>query len=340
MMSAERWLLALRYHDAWFEATSGLSTGNQSDNFRQSLNAKFWRFTEDTSTDTYRRIDSRVLSIPELGKWNVESLFASGDSKNYNALGYDEWLEIPLYLDTTNNPNIFYQNWATIQPLDAWGATISLRGRFRLPPKIQSGLWGGGLDTSADIDDDTINDDVIVNWWLQGTDPNPINWNTFSVFPTVKNVFSSSSPMYADDNSLRESVINYWDTNENIDTNAWNWFSFVTSDQNPWNLLNSNNILPLNSQYTGVVLNDIITDAVKPYLTFAITNRMQTTDNNIYPFLEWQLKACDVSSCNIELPDRFFSLQWVGIVKDYTVRILIQKPVRKTTNTANFTIIF
>lgn len=334
MMSAERWLLALRYHDAWFEATSGLTTGNQSDNFRQSAGTSFGRFTADTTTNTYRRITSRVPSIPAPGKWNVESLFASSDSKNYNALGYDEWLEIPLYLDTTNNPSIFYQNWATIQPLDAWGATISLKGRFRLPPKIQSGLWGSGLDTSADIDDDTINDDVIVNWWLQGNDP--INWNTFSIFPTIKNDFSSSSPMYAYDNSFRESIINEWDLTDNIDTSSNLGFSLPNAGSS----LEANNILPLNSSYTGTILNDIITEATKPYLTFAITNRMQTIDNNIYPFLEWQLKACDLSNCNITLPDRFFSLQWVGIVKDYTVRILIQKPVRKTTNTANFTIIF
>lgn len=341
MMSAERWLLSLRYHDAWFEGTSWLWTWNQSDNVRWPGAPAFGKFTQDMTSDAYRTVASRVQSIPAAGKGNVESLFATTGSKDYNMMDYREWLEIPLYIDATNNANDFYNstnNLITKVGDLNWWVSRGIKWKFRLPPKVHEGLQSTWLAINQDIDDDTINDDVIINWWLQWLD---FLDQPFSVFPTIKNDFSSGEPLYIYDNAIRESVINNWDTENNIDTMQWasNLFSLP---RNVWSALTANNILPLNSIYTGSTINEILEDSKKPYLTFAITNRMQTTDGNIYPFLEWQLKACDTTSldCNLTIPDRFFSLQWVWVVKDYTVRIFIQKPVRKTTNTANFTIIF
>lgn len=340
MMSAERWLLALRYHDAWFQGTSWLGTGNQSDNIRWVWAPAFGKFTEDMASDAYRTVESRVQSIPAPGKGNVEALFASTGSKDYNMMDYREWLEIPLYIDNTSQANEFYSDVGNTNILAVgWGMSRNIKGNFRLPPKVQLGLWSTWLDTAQDIDDDTINDDVIVNWWLQGLDS--LTNEPFSLFPTIKNDFSRGEPLYIYDNAIRESVINNASLEDNIDTSI-NPFSLPKIGSSVGNALVENNILPLNSQYKTGTISEILSDAFKPYLTFAITNRMQTTDGNIYPFLEWQIKACETTSasCDVLLPDRFFSLQWVWVVKDYTVRIFIQKPVRKSSNTANFTIIF
>lgn len=342
MMWAERWLLSLRYHDAWFQWNSWIKTWNNSDDIRAGWYS-FGKFTEDATSDAYRQVASRVQSIPAAGQGNVEGLFAGTWSKDYNMIDYREWLELPLYLDNTSNVNEFYTGGdSNIEPL-AGGSAFALKWNFRLPPKIESGLGSTWLDIGQDIDDDTINDDVIVNWWLEWIDPGNNN-ESFSLFPSIKNDFSRWEPLYAYDNAIRESVINNGDVEDNIDTNVLGTpFSLVKGENSVWNLLAGNNILPLNSSYTGSTINDILTDAVKPYLTFAITNRMQTTDGNIYPFLERQIKACEIpiTTCgDVTLPDRFFSLQWVWVVKDYTVRIFIKKPVRKTSNTANFTIIF
>ncbi len=338
MMWAERWLLALKFHDAGFEWISGILTGNKTDNIRSMTWYEFWRFTEDATSDAYRKITSRVQSIPAPGKGDVESLFASPDSKDYNMLTYMDGLELPLYIDNTKDPKIFYTQGADIQPLDVWGSTLSLQWKFRLPPKIQTELWGSWLDVSQDIDDDTIGDDVVVNWGLQGIDANN-NDEVFSIFPTLKNDFSRWEPLYAYDNAIRESVINDGNIQNNIDTSV-NSFSLPSAGNSVGNALTANNTLPLDSSFIDMPLNDVLTSAIKPYLTFSITNRMQTTDRNIYPFLERQLKACTMSNCDVTLPNRFYSLQWVWVVKDYTVHIYIHKPVRKSSNTANFTIIF
>lgn len=345
VMSAERWLLALRYHDAGFEWTSWLWTWNTADNL---FIHPFGKLTTDPNADVYRTIQSRTInSIPWSGNGNIETLFATWDSENYNSLSYYEWLEIPLYLDNTSLPSEYYSDPlpANIDNLSA-GGTLNIHWTFRLPPKIKAGLQNEWLDDQTDIDSDTILDDVIVNRWLKGIDT--IENTNFNIIPTIRQNFALFSPIYEYDNAMRESIINEWEWWENVNTEgvAPNTFGFHFNIPGTGtnSLLDEHNILPLSSQQTGASFETIFNDPSLTWLTlsFNIINRMRTNLGNIYPFLEWQLKACNILWCNqsIVLPDRFYNVQWVGKVWSYTVRINIKKPVRETSNTSNFTIIF
>lgn len=366
-MSAERWLLALRYHDAWFEWESGLQTGNVSDKISST---NFWRIAQKNS-NAYWKITSRVKQIPEPWKWNVEALYAAdnkslytfNDSKDYNTLWYNETIFLPLYLDETTNTGAYYTKNTSIAPISP-DLGVNIIWAFRLPPKVQkqflkkdnvtnyaSSLLDDGsiasysnIDT-ADIDDDDIWDDIIVQWGLQWK----VNSTPFFIYPTVKNDFTINKPEYSLDNSLRESIINIASdenvTAELFNTNAWfgEWFSFFSDVEGRWVEIRKHNVLPLNSEIAGTSFSEIIRDkdgAIEwLMLSFAITNLMKTANNQIYPFLERQLYATDATN-NITMPDRFFTLDAVGTVQDYTVRFLIKKPVMENSNVSNFTIIF
>ena len=344
-MSAERWLLALRYHEAWFEWVSGLGTWNTSDNL---FIHTFGKLTTDPNADISWTIQSRTInSIPWSWDGNIETLFATWDSNNYNSLSYYEWLEIPLFLDNTSLASEYYSDPlpANIDSLSA-GGTLNIKWTFRLPPKIKAGLQNEWLDDLTDIDSDTILDDVIVNRWLKWIDT--IENTNFSIIPTIRQNFALFVPIYEYDNALRESILNDWELIENISTEpvAPNdfWFHFSIPGNVTNSLLVEHNILPLSSQQSGNSFEDIFNDASLTWITlsFNIINRMRTNLGNIYPFIEWKLKACNILWCNqsIVLPDRFYTIQWLGKVWNNTVRINIKKPVRETSNTSNFTIIF
>jgi hypothetical protein len=57
-----------------------------------------------------------------------------------------------------------------------------------------------------------------------------------------------------------------------------------------------------------ILISNQVTDLA---LNFAIINRMEDAAGNVYPFLEWKLRLCGISSCasTYTIPDRFFTLQ-------------------------------
>lgn len=345
VMSAERWLLALRYHDAGFEWASWLTTGNTSDSL---FVHPFGKLTTDPNANVYRTIYSRTRdSVPWTWNGDIEALFSTWDSENYNSIGYYEALELPLYLDNTSLPSEYYSAplAANIDNITA-GWSLNIHWTFRLPPKIKAWLQNEWLDDFTDIDSDTILDDVIVNRWRKWIDT--LENTNFTIIPTIRQNFATFSPIYEYDNAMRESIINEWEGGENINTEASApntfWFHFNIPGTGTNSLLDEHNILPLSSQQSGASFETILNDSSITWLTlsFNIINRMRTSLGNIYPFLEWQLKACNILWCNqwIVLPDKFYTIQWVWAVWSHTVRINIKKPVRESSNTSNFTIIF
>jgi len=358
-MSLERWLLALKYHDAWFEGQSGFGTWNTSDS---KNNTDIWKLTKDANSDSYWTIHSRVSSIPSSWNGNIELLLATGDSVNYNSLTYNEWLELPLYLDNDSDPIDYYTNsnvTTNISPINGW-SPYTLQWRFRLPPKVKwtfkendIGDTSSDLDNLTDIDDDQIYDDIILARWYKWYDT--LLWESFSLSPTVKQDFNTHMPVYDYDNSIRESAINAGDSTDNINTNAGGsqWFSILNwgvplpdgSLYNGGSSLTGFNILPLGNVRSDppVPFNWFLQEpTIWGDLTFSISNRMQDPKWDYYPFLERQMKACadGSSSCDLIMPDRFYSIEWVWSMGSYTVHMYLKKPVRKTTNWSSFTIIF
>jgi hypothetical protein len=357
MMGAERWLLALRYHDAGFEGQSSLLSGNDSDNVRATYamtTIPFWAFTFNGSFDAGRKITSRVPSIPAPGQGNVEKIYAASDSKNYNTLGYFEWLSLPLYLDTTSSVSDYYVKKTNNVSLWLWGWVDHMEATFRLPSKITTELNAyNGLALNEDVDEDTINDDIIMTWWLQWDDTAPaiagaLAW-PFTLIPTVKQNLTNGgrTPFYVFDNAIRESTINAPLTSPllpNLSTKiiAWTSLWYTLSALHGW-LITGHNSIPANASQ-NVPFNTIFngTQIKNTALDFAIINRMQDAQKNIYPFLERNIKFCGELQCitTITIPDRFYTLEGKWQVWDYTARIQIKKPVRETSNASSFVIIF
>lgn len=351
-MSAERWLLALRYHDAGFEWQSGIKSGHNSDVLVNTLN--FWKFTAPTS-DSYWKITSMVSRSPELGKGNVEALYAGTDSKNYNVLWYNETIYIPLYKDTTSSTGGYYTGGATESLFDGSWITPKIIWTFRLPAAVRSAfktqIWGGfeallddgiGNNTNwtGDIDEDGIDDDIILQRWVEWYNEG----KKFTIQPTIKNSFNEKKPEYNYDNAIRETIINDVTKNsgELIDSTV-NTFSFLADNWNGSDI-DKHNILPLNSTFSGYSFTDILknksNDTTWLTLSFSITNLMKTKENLTYPFLEWYFKTADDADWPIRMPDRFYTLDAVWTINNYTVHFLIKKPVKENSNVSNFTIIF
>lgn len=331
VMSVERWLLALKYHDAWFEWESWLAAWNTSDNLRINTSS-FGRYTTSPDkTDAKRTITSRVSSIPS-------------NFSTYNTLTYREWLELPLYIDTKTGASDYYTPIDVVNDIERIGSAsdpLYLQGTFKLPPQIKAafdaGWWAWWhLDEGSDIDTDQINDDIILNWGIRGKENDGTIWPDFIIFPSISR--NPNNTVYYDyDNALRESTINYWDNNIEM-----NNFMISNPALNQGVSLTQNNIIPLDSMYILSWLANIVSDAYYPIISFAITNLMKTPNNNIYPYIAWQLRACSDSNCvtPVQMSDRYFTLNAMWTSFTYTVNLLIKKPIRKNTNTSNFTIIF
>ncbi len=350
-MSAERWLLALRYHDAGFEWQSGIKSGHNSDVLVNTLN--FWKFTAPTS-DGYWKISSIVSRSPELGKGNVEPLYAWTDSKNYNVLWYNETIYIPLYKDTTSNTGEYYTA-GTTESLFGDSVNAKIIWTFRLPAGVRTafitqwGWWafegllddgiGNNTNWTGDIDEDGIDDDIILQRWVEWYS----NDEKFTIQPTIKNSFNDWKPEYNYDNAIRETIINdaTSDASNLIDSSSIEGFSFL-ADSSIGSDIDKHNILPLNSSVAltnfGYILRNASYDINWLTLSFSITNLMKTKENQTYPFLEWYFGADE--NWPIPMPDRFYTLDAVWTINNYTVRFQIKKPVKENSNVSNFTIIF
>lgn len=365
VMGAERGLSSLRYHDAWFQGSSSIVAGNASDKIR-SATASFGRFKSDIKSEAWWSIGSRVSNIPEIGKGNVEWIYAAASSADFNALQFGESINIPLYFDDTANSDRYYTAplAADIKNLDSvlWGNPQPiLQGVIRVPEKILTELSAGGLsdgsmpDLNADIDNDSVADDVIVSWWFQGNDV--VRWQQFSILPSIKQNFGyvwgggDPVPYYEYDNGIRESIINQYfvtytpniNTDENgAPSNQYN----LGYNQFYSTLLTGNNIIPLNSSFTGTYLGQLLAQNTSELtwlmLSLSIINRMKTPDGNFIPFLEYQLNLCDDAWCSTfyTLPDPYFTLQGYARVGDYRATIDIRKPVKETTSASTFVTIF
>ncbi len=350
-MSAERWLLALRYHDAGFEWQSGIKSGNNSDSIPSTT--YFWKLTAPTS-DSYWKISSMVQRIPWSGNGNVETLYAGEDSKDYNVLWYNETIYIPLYKDTTSNTGEYYTGGNT-QSLFENSTSPKFVWTFRLPAGVRQtfnsidettdeallddGNWDNTNDNGTeDIDEDDIDDDIILQRWMQWFN----DGEKFTIQPTINNNLPSWKPEYMYDNAIRETAINEATTTSIIESSEYD-FSFLNTSENNGSEITQHNILPLYSDLTWQSFLNILkngdSDLTWLTLSFSITNLMKTKENHTYPFLEWYFSAEDNSS-PINIPDRFYTLDAVWTINNYTVRFQIKKPVKENSNVSNFTIIF
>jgi len=146
----ERAQLVLKFRKAGFEGSGGWIWNN---NFWPNSDSKIdnFSFLSKTNNWLYRQITSRVRTIPESWKWNIEKQLQYTwnqfwwPSKDFNKLEYNLSEQFALFLDNCNTENNYY--FPTCGNLSS--ITDSIKITLRLPQKIRSNLWD--LDTNDDM---------------------------------------------------------------------------------------------------------------------------------------------------------------------------------------------
>jgi len=205
----ERAQLVLRYRDPGFEGTGGRIRGNEFNSSPTDKKASnFSHFTQEDN-GILRNIQSRTTSIPRAGEGNVNWMFLGNNSLNYNTLDYSLAENFILSIDNSNGN--FYKKEGTKE-----NNTVAIRGEIRLPPALKNKKDGsvlfGDLATEpimgaplADIGEDGIYDDTVVDWSIRGE----YNNSPFMIFPTVGiRYFGDKAIQYDKDSTIRESRIN------------------------------------------------------------------------------------------------------------------------------------
>lgn len=284
------------------------------------------------------QITSRTNTIPSSGDGNVDALLASSDSRNYNQLPYFTTERIALDYDNSASNQDAY-TWTTSISYFRWG---SFSGYFRLPPKVKtafSDAWLCWTDTAGcDLDGDETYDDVAINRKLKWS----YNWTLFSILPNSDiNVTSGYNQVIANkDTMLRESI---------VDTNSWavyfgknnvNYYfnpilKYTLNTLTKHNVISSDPSVMESIAYdsaTTSILNNNLTKDLE--FSFGVVNLLYSTNNNIYPFLEYQI------SFGAPIPNRFYTIEWKSLVGNYNVRIIMKKSTTSDSQIGDFTVVF
>ncbi len=337
----ERWNLALRYHDAWFE-WAGWWTWQNNDFWPSSdhLTGDYWRLAEHGNT-MHWNIESRLdWSIPESNRGNIDYNLQYtwsnywGHSKNFNQLWYDMTEEFMLYFDDTTDSSEYY-TWVDDSNIEHNLWISNLSWTIRLPPRISKEFWWWSIEslcTSAgcDLSWDWITNDIVVNWTISWYDDND---NSFTINPTI-DVDYTNYQVENEDTAIREDVINdMTQNNNNLSFSDWDDgftpLQLFRSDQP-----DEHNIVPSTHPFTWKNFDEIFDDWEYLKIRFSLVNLLQTFDEDIYPFLEYKFDFWT------EIPDRFFTINWVSRVWDYEVEIIQRKPTSERTAAGDFTILF
>lgn len=324
LAGVERAHLILKYKQPWFEWSGWFlqwtTFGPQSD----VVTWNFWLLTATNNWFAWT-IASRTTRIPWSGQGNVDYLLTSGtDSKNYNKLPYYTSEKIILSMDNTTWTHLYYTWTSSIAYFSWWSFSWILR----LPPKAQE-WFGENLCDTCDTDEDGISDDIMVNWILDGT----LNWVPFSIVPTMSILYYSGGIVdSSEDIAIREKVIN----------ETWFldfWWNFDFSPLTYSNILTEHNVLSLNAEdVKDIPFNEILDGSSSITwlkLWMGIVNLLRTQNDDIYPFLEYQF------SFPRPVADSFFTIQGIGLVGDYNVKIFIKKSTNEQSSSiGDFTIIF
>jgi hypothetical protein len=324
LAGVERAYLVLKYKQPGFEWSGWFLKSTTFGPKSDILTWNFWILTNENNWFAWS-ISSRTREIP--GEWqgNVDYLLTHWtDSKNYNKLPYYSSEKIILSIDTTSSTDMYYTGVSSIAYYSGWSFTWIIR----LPPKAQQQFDWKGLCDTCDTDEDGISDDIMVNWILDGK----YNWTSFAIVPSMSVLYYSWWIIDSTrDIAIREKVIN--DTGF---LDFWNVHLF--SPLVYPNVLIEHNVLSLDADsIKGISFNDLLdwsSPATDLKLWLWIINLLRTEDDDIYPFLEYKF------SFPRPVSDSFFTLQGIGLVGDYNVKIFIKKSTNEQSSIGDFTIIF
>lgn len=351
--STERALVSLRHHKAWYEWRGGFSWTDAISGVITDLITGGFGIATRWTNGMKRAVTSLTNgTIPAWSGGNVEALLEGTWSSDFNMLWYDGLTRIPLYLDSSLLPTERYTdgNVATITATNG----IYIETTLRLPPKVLGGFgWGGlyKLDTSNDEDGDNVKDDIMINRWFQGKNIALNQWR--SIIPHIKVDYDIEQPIYDFENAIRESHIN--NVSDSVGTNTPNFFigdpsgdyefNVITQPTIAMSLVTWHNAIPAQNTVidstTGfsIILND--SNLGEPTLSFNLVNKLSSTIDQVFPFLEYQIKICETwVACNIPVSDRYFRIDASSKIGEYNVHIRLNKPVIENDSSSDFAIVF
>lgn len=330
--SVERAQLVLRYKEPGFEGTGWRigpnNVGPQSDHNNNDM----WQLWQ-TRNRMFREISSRTSTVPTLWTANTPHIFKETNNDTFNTLTYNRVEKLFLTMDNTTNPEQYYQ--ATTAKIQEIGNSTSdfLTLNIRLNPFIYD-TWFNSSDLCfCDQDWDRSNDDKLLSRSIWGK----VNNRDYRINPAEKiNVSEEPASIVEGDTFLREG--NFAWTNPSPSAQ-------LTFD-NSRNPLSSSTELASEPYYTiiapdtsfsGSTFSDIFsrTDTSDNYLLFELVNFVYTEDQDIYPFIEY-----NIDTNGRDISDKYYRIKGIGKINDYNVVIEIFKPTSEENIATDFTVIF
>ena len=316
------------WQSSWSANNTYLSTDNNLSSF-----SYLWD-NLDIST-VFRSVDSRTSRIPKSWMWNVEYTFRSSDSKDYNAMDYDNSEIFLLYYDRSQ----YSPYKKTVCTTDSSTPCIrsspsSINWKIRLPKHLIDS-WGFlSLDTNYPLIwlyNEMPGDDTIIDRQIRWTYDN----NTYTIFSTQK--FHSGRKIdYTNDSIFRESDFNN-PSNYTLSFNFWNNWNPFTSNHG-WH--SASHVQPTiispkeNDIKSDHKFSEVLRKSKKNQIRFNLLNLVKDIDWKIYPFLEYYINFWTGVS------DKYFTIKWEWAFSDFEVNTIIQKPTVKESVLWDFTSIF
>jgi len=327
----ERWELVTKQRSPWYVWSWGFimwewtwSSQNSDWWSDKSLSWFSYLWNNDNQSSVFRTINSKTSRIPAEGNGDVEPMLATGDSKNYNMMWYENSEVFLLYYD--NSLGEPYENGQISQNnyFSEWISWI-----IRLPPKLSSfWLLDTGNTSVGSVSNQPENDAIVdrqIKWTFQ--------WDTnypFTIYSTPS-IDDYQKIIDITDNVFRED-----DINNTLNFNFWNNKTPLTQNSRGHNAnLTYISAYNFSTSSFSSFFDNFTTHFTWVQLKFSLLNLLKTQTWNIYPFLEYYIDFWEKS-----VPDKYYTINARWDYKDYQVNTIIKKPTVKDTVLSSFTSIF
>ena len=271
-------------------------------------------------------INSKTDRIPALWDWDVEVLFSTWDTNDYNMMDYEDTQVFILYYDKSDwSPyqKISCTSWTDCQQSypDAISWTIRLPIYLTDKPAFED-----GLNVNDELVRNWPNNDAIVDRQLKWK----YNGSAFTIYATQK--YNMKNIEENRDNAFRES-----DINAILNFNFWARKYSPLPSSSRWGWITEHTVIsPMETAIKKIEFHDIISDSsfTSKELRFSLLNLLKSPQNAIFPFLEYYVEFwTDVS-------DKYFTINAQWDYNDYQINKILWKPTKKESVLWSFTSIF
>ena len=329
LWALERAELALKYHKPWYEASAWRQNSNNTWTYRWldeiPDNFSYLSAESKQKSSLFWRISSRTTRIPSTWNGDVERLLSTGDSANYNTMGYEHAEIFLLYNDETESNKNPYDS-SKISQNTITDTPDNITWKLRLPWKLQNILWKLNENKALITNQNQIEDDAIVDWqirWQYGD-----YWDQFTVFSYQDKAYKPKSHAEQADSAIRESDIN--------DATDLNFTSNSRTPTNPDdNKAQFTVISPQEGALSSTWLSQIIKISSPKQIRLSLLNLLKSENDLIYPFLEYYLDFGDFS-----IPDKYYTINAEWKYWDFQVNLIVKKPSIQESILWNFTVVF